>query len=107
MIAFLLRGGPENWKSQLFGETTWGLLQHCIITVTQQKKIIEIMEMCTFPCFRSALVAPCRKHLYSYRIIHGSGGVPGPPNRDTAQKCKFSQKIVELQNNNEIFFTRL
>ena len=92
MMAFLLRGGPENWKSQLFGENTWESLKCYIIAVKQQRNI-EMMEMCTFPCFRSALVAPCRKHQYSLRNIDGSGSVPGPPNRDKAPKMQIFTKV--------------
>ena len=90
---FLLRGGPENWKSQLFGETTWKLLKNCIISVKQQK-ITEIVEMSTFPCFCRALVAPWRKHQYSYRIIDGSGSVPGPPNRPRAPEMQIFTKMT-------------
>ena len=93
IMVFLLRGGPENWKSQLFGETTWELLKNCIISVKQQK-IIEIVGMSTFPCFCRALVAPWRKHQYSYRIIDGSGSVPGPPNRPRAPEMQIFTKMT-------------
>ena len=93
IMVFLLRGGPENWKSQLFGKTTWELHKNCITSVKQQK-IIEIVETSTFPCFCRALVAPWRKHQYSYRIIDGSGSVPGPPNRPRAPEMQIFTKMT-------------